>query len=170
MAAKIWRVLTKPWLGELLADVRLCRAACAFVGVVGLGSFFGISLMPCPFRGVTGLPCPGCGMTRGFLCALEGKWGLALEYHPFAPFFMLVSLLVCLASVLPGGARIRLSNAVGRFERAIALPALFLLLFTFYGLLRIGYFCFDSHRSPMPHARVLFSARVLENNKQSKQQ
>jgi len=162
MGSKLWRVLTKPWLGGLLADVRLCRAACAFAAVVGVGSFLGISLMPCPFRWVTGLPCPGCGMTRAFLSLLQGQWSIALHYHLFAPFFMLIGLLVVFASIIPATARMKLSNAISLFEGATALPALFLLLFAIYGLIRIGYFCFDGPRSTPSPVRALMSARALE--------
>jgi len=38
--------------------------------------------IPCPIKLLTGLSCPGCGLTRAWLCALQGDLAGALAYHP----------------------------------------------------------------------------------------
>jgi hypothetical protein len=38
--------------------------------------------MVCPLRILTGWDCPGCGLTRGAVCVLTGRWGMALSYNP----------------------------------------------------------------------------------------
>lgn len=37
----------------------------------------------CPLRMIFGIPCPGCGITRAFLLALQGRFHEATEMHLF---------------------------------------------------------------------------------------
>jgi hypothetical protein len=36
----------------------------------------------CPVRILTGWNCPGCGLTRGSVCVLTGRWRMAFSYNP----------------------------------------------------------------------------------------
>lgn len=38
--------------------------------------------IPCLFQWLLHIPCPGCGMTRAYLCLLQGDVGGAFGYHP----------------------------------------------------------------------------------------
>jgi len=136
----IWESVTRPWLGALLRQASLCRAAVVGVVVLILGHLAGLSLMTCPFLALTHLPCPGCGMTRSFVALSSGDWGSVVRLQPFAPFFALVGLLTCAAAVLPQRWREDMAARVERFERRTRLPSLVLLTFVVFGLLRIGFF------------------------------
>ena len=69
-------------------------AAAAWTFLVALAALDATRLLPfacfesappaCLFHAATGLPCPGCGMARGLLAALEGRWGASLSLHPLA--------------------------------------------------------------------------------------
>lgn len=37
--------------------------------------------VPCPFRALTDIPCLGCGMTRAYVCLLQGDLAGAFRLH-----------------------------------------------------------------------------------------
>lgn len=47
----------------------------------------------CGFRALTGQDCPGCGLTRGFVLLVRGRWGDAGRMNPMAPALFLLTLL-----------------------------------------------------------------------------
>lgn len=145
--------LLRPWLAPLMRQRVLCRIMFAAVLGVGGASWLGWSLWPCPFAQVTGLPCHGCGMTRAFLAMLRGEWGAVMRLHPFAPFFALVGGVCSVVSFLPGGLAERLAGKIEIFERKTKLPALVLIFFACFGLLRmLGLW----YLPPMPQAKGIF--------------
>ena len=42
----------------------------------------------CPLRFFLGIPCPFCGMTRAFLCVLEGDLAKSFYFHPLWPIVL----------------------------------------------------------------------------------
>ena len=36
----------------------------------------------CTFRNLTGLSCPGCGLTRSFICLMDGDFPAAWQFNP----------------------------------------------------------------------------------------
>ena len=42
----------------------------------------------CPLRFFFGIPCPFCGMTRAFLCVLEGDLAKSFYFHPLWPIVL----------------------------------------------------------------------------------
>ena len=42
----------------------------------------------CPLRFFLGIPCPFCGMTRAFLCVLEGDFAKSFYFHPLWPIVL----------------------------------------------------------------------------------
>jgi hypothetical protein len=50
------------------------------VAVYGIGAQLAFGTV-CPFKILTGVNCPGCGLTRGSLCVLSGRWRSALSYN-----------------------------------------------------------------------------------------
>jgi hypothetical protein len=61
----------------------------AYSSLVGLATWIDrtrpdATLTFCMFRRVTHYPCPGCGTTRMFLAAAQGRWGEAAVYNPLA--------------------------------------------------------------------------------------
>ncbi len=101
----------------LIRDVRLGRAMVAGGALYGILSFTGILRYSCPWHALTGLPCPGCGMTRGALALLEGDWKSSLRHNSLTGVMLVFWVVVGIGVVLPGPARERFSEAVGRFER-----------------------------------------------------
>lgn len=151
------RHLLSPWLAPLMRQRLLCRLMLAAVLLLGAGSLKGWHLWSCPFAELTGLPCPGCGMTRAFLAMARGDWSSALRLHPFAPFFALVGLICSVVSLLPEGLARRISDQTERLERKTKLPAIVLIIFAFFGLLRmLGIWYQPPMPEPMkPYKRVL---------------
>jgi hypothetical protein len=49
-------------------------------------------LVLCPLRAVTGIPCPSCGLTRALAHLERGHLGLALQFHPFSPLLLVLTL------------------------------------------------------------------------------
>jgi hypothetical protein len=46
----------------------------------------------CAYRQLVGIGCPGCGMTRGFISLMRGRWQQAWTYNPgvYLLFFLVV--------------------------------------------------------------------------------
>jgi len=154
--------LREPWLSTLLSHRRLCAWIVIGTAILGTASLMGVSLWPCAFRSVTGLPCPGCGVTRGLLALLDGRFADAVALHPFVPLFALAWLLPFLVVVLPGPARRVLINAAQWVERKTALPGILLILFAVYGLTRMAATCFDHRDAEIP--------KIFQRTIQPKQQ
>ena len=171
MATKLWRALTKPWLGAMLEDVRLCRVVVIVCAVLGVGHMLGYSLWPCVFAKTTGLPCPGCGMTRAIAALLHGKWKEALRFHPMSPAFLVLGIMLVVSAVLDKTRRVRLAERVTAFERRTGCPTIILVLTMIYGLLRMGGICSNSAlvKEP-PLMRAWFQERMERGSPASTQQ
>ena len=136
-------LLLKPWMAPLMRQRALCRWTLVTVLVLFVGSLMSWSLWPCPFAELMELPCPGCGMTRAMMAMLRGDWWLVMRLHPFAPFFALTGGFCGLVSLMPRDIAGRVAAKVEVFERRTRLPALVLLLFACFGLLRMGGFWYQ---------------------------
>ncbi|MBE2282585.1 MAG: DUF2752 domain-containing protein [Prosthecobacter sp.] len=144
-----------PWLAPLIRQRGLCRIL--FVAMTGLlvTAALGFSWWQCPFAAVTGLPCHGCGMTRAFVALSRGDWRDMLLLHPFAPFFALVGALTSVSTLLPASKCEHLARRIEAFERKTRLPAVILVVFACFGLLRmLGFW----YLPPMTEARGLFKS------------
>jgi hypothetical protein len=78
-------------------DVRPLRVAgAAMLAVAVLTPPIPVRSVPyqCPLRAATGIPCPFCGMTRGVIEAVHGRFVDAFLYNPGA--LMIVALAVAL--------------------------------------------------------------------------
>lgn len=133
--------LFTPWLAPLLRQVVLCRGLTVTMAVLGAFHLLGFSLWPCLFANVTGIPCPGCGMTRATGALLRGEWSAAVRFHPFAPGFLLLALMVAFVAVAPRKLRNGVVLIIERIEVKTRAPTLFLLAAVIYGLLRMGGLC-----------------------------
>lgn len=135
---RLWRAITVPWFSSLLEQTAMSRAMLATVALLGGAHLMGWSLWPCFFANTTGLPCPGCGMTRATAALLKGQWGLALQYHPFSPGFMVMAAFLTWAALAPKAWRDPVNQRVKAFERRTCLPLLFLVCTFIYGLIRMA--------------------------------
>jgi len=83
----------------LLASLAALRAAATTTP--GAVLFAGHELRwACPFKLWLGADCPGCGMTRGVVLALGGRWEEALALNPGGPLLVLGALLFGAALLL----------------------------------------------------------------------
>lgn len=131
------RLLLKPWLAPLMRQRAMCRALMLAFLVLGFGAWMGWTLWPCTFAEVTGLPCPGCGLTRATSALLHGDWRSSWQFHPFAGFFVLVSIFVAAGALMPPPQVAGLSARVEIFEQRTKLPAIILVALVCFGLLRM---------------------------------
>jgi len=66
-------------------------AACIAFGILYCLLLRGrLPQVPCFFSSVVGIYCPGCGGTRAVMALLEGKFLLAVWYHPLVPYLAVV--------------------------------------------------------------------------------
>lgn len=127
----------------------MCRVLVS-VAVLLLGAHLaGISLWPCWFARLTGRPCPGCGMTRAITALLRGDWASMTAFHPFAPFFLCVAVLVFLCAMLPASFAGKIARGTEVIEQRTAIPALTMLLFLCFGLLRMAGLCDNEARDQL---------------------
>ncbi len=120
----------------LIEDRRLGWAMVIGGAVYAVLSLPGWNIFPCPFKTVTTLPCPGCGMTRACHAALQGDWASMLRLNPFGPLFAVFWGLVGIGLVLPGRARRRYVEGLGRIELFTRWPAWILSAMLLYTLTR----------------------------------
>ena len=85
----------------MLNHTSLARLFLIGLGAIGLYTAMseispaGVTLIPCIFHSVIDIPCPGCGMTRACIAFVQGKFGVAWNYHPFS--FFVVGLAIAAA-------------------------------------------------------------------------
>ncbi len=129
-------------LPPLIAAVLRERPICIGFLIAGLlliaSQTLGLRIYACPFHLSTGLPCPGCGLTRGTLALVQGRWQESWRYHPFSPLVPIGGVLLILSLLLPEPRRQRLLAAVEMVERKTALAYLILAALMIFGLWRMG--------------------------------
>ena len=77
-----------------------------FVLIGALAVHFTLSLLglpgwQCAFLKVTGIPCPGCGLTRACMLLAQGDVRGAINFHAFAPIFLLLIVVLIVGTLLP---------------------------------------------------------------------
>lgn len=85
------------------------------------------------------VPCPGCGLSRACAAVIRGDWAQAMRLHAFAPLFLAVILLFCMAACLPRRSRLNLTARIERMERQTAFPTLLLIMLVLYWFVRLLY-------------------------------
>ena len=65
----------------------------------------------CPLRFFFGIPCPFCGMTRAFLCVLEGDLAKSFYFHPLWP--IVLGIIIIFSSL-----EIPASSLIGQMDRS----------------------------------------------------
>ena len=78
----------------------------------------------CPLLFFFGIPCPFCGMTRAFLCVLNGNIPESFYFHPLWPVVLLIMVIFVLCKMK----MIHLSDKVMN-NGAFIIGLLFLLCF-----------------------------------------
>jgi hypothetical protein len=143
---QFWKTLTAPWLARLLRERVMCRVLVVVAAILLVAHRYGITLWPCMFARLTGRPCPGCGLTRAMVALAQGDWAAVMIYQPFAPFFGCVGVLVLLCALLPATSGEKIAGGIDIIERRTAIPALAMIFFLCFGLLRMAGLCHNQHR------------------------
>ncbi len=103
----------------------------------GLLMFLGLPSWQCPIRDGLGLPCPGCGLSRATAALFHGDWRTSLNYHAFAPLFLVAFLVIAGATFLPSSPRHRLIEWISWIECRTGITAILLIIFVLYWLARL---------------------------------
>ncbi len=91
----------------------------------------------CAFFRLTGVPCPGCGLTRACLLFLEGKVQASIEFHAFAPIFVVLIGMLILCTLLPSTLTEPLINKTEKLERQTGITIIILGGLILYWLARL---------------------------------
>jgi hypothetical protein len=100
------------------------------LGIVrSLSSFAGsptelsrFSPLICPFQFFTGMDCPTCGLTRSTLCAWNGDFSQAFEYHFLGPILFVIATLTWFLFIV--GRQALLLHLLNRIKTLKASPSL----------------------------------------------
>jgi hypothetical protein len=85
----------------ILANRSLCAALAGLAVLLVGAQVLHISLWKCPCWVVFHIPCPGCGLTRAMQALVCGNPGLAWQFHPLAPVFLLTGVLLLARLAMP---------------------------------------------------------------------
>ena len=133
-------MLPQTELAPISSILRDRRFALVFAGGVGLQIGLGaMRLHPwqCPIFSSTGIPCPGCGLTRAMVLLLQGQWRASIQYHAFAPIFLILGVATLVALLLPASISRPLLHKVEAQERQTKLTVIILTGLILYWLARL---------------------------------
>lgn len=138
------RIWYAPTLSGLIANRREGLILAGAAGV-HLGLYMaGLPAWACPVRAATGIPCPGCGLTTATGQLLHGEFVASFQTHAFAPVFLVGSVLLMVATLLPGRYHKRAMEAISRFESRTGILSWVLSGLVFYwGARLIGFIPFN---------------------------
>lgn len=91
----------------------------------------------CAFLQVTGLPCPGCGLTRACLLLLKGDVGESVQFHAFAPIFVVFVAILIICMLLPRAVTKPFIDKAERLERQTGITLIILVGLILYWLTRL---------------------------------
>jgi hypothetical protein len=112
-------------------------------GALGLHIVFSLLRLPiweCPLFRLLNIPCPGCGLTRACMLLLRGDFYASLEFHAFAPIFIVLILLTIICAFLPGSITDPLIRKAEALERQTGVTIIILGGLILYWLARLVLF------------------------------
>lgn len=124
-------------LSPLLANKPICLSVAGSLGVHLTLVSLDLPSWSCPLRQGLNIPCPGCGLSRAIALLLKGNWQQSLKVHAFAPFALIVMVLIVLAAVLPPVYSRQLANACQKLEAKIPIFSYLLITAIAYWLIRL---------------------------------
>jgi len=133
-------MLPQTELAPISSILRHRKFALVFAGGVGLQiglSAFRLHPWQCPIFSSTGIPCPGCGLTRAMVLLLQGQWRASIQYHAFAPIFLLLGVATLVALLLPPSISGPLVFKAETLERQTKLTVIILTGLILYWLARL---------------------------------
>lgn len=122
-----------PILESRITSLAIVGAAILHTGLVILD----LPSWPCPVRHSLGIPCPGCGLSRAITALLHRDWETSLNFHAFAPFFLLALMLMACVILLPPPPRRWIIHQVEVIEQHTGITAILLVGLVFYWLARL---------------------------------
>ncbi len=125
-----------PILAPIVQDRPLSMAIIGAATLLEILTWAGLSGWQCPILSVLGIPCPGCGLTRGIAALLHGEWQQGLTLHAFAPFMVLVLVLIG-SGLLHSNINQKLVTIIEIVERQTGIVAVALIGLVLYWLFRL---------------------------------
>lgn len=124
-------------IARVLRDRRFGLVMIGALGVhLGL-ALLGLPGWQCPLLRLTGVPCPGCGLTRACLLLAQGEVRAAIEFHAFAPVFLVFIAILIIGTLLPRSIAEPLIHKAETLERQTAITIIILGGLILYWLARL---------------------------------
>jgi hypothetical protein len=127
-------------ISTLLRDRKFGLILTVVAGLhIGLLSL-GLPSWDCPLFKLTGIPCPGCGLSRACLLLLRGEVRASIQFHAFAPIFLVLISVLIIGTVLPKSVAAPLIHKAETLERQSGLTIIILGGLILYWLARLLFF------------------------------
>ncbi|MBC8029170.1 MAG: DUF2752 domain-containing protein [Pyrinomonadaceae bacterium] len=133
-------MLSQTAFSPIATILRDRRFGFVLTGALGLNfALFSLGLpgWECPFFRLTGLPCPGCGLTRACTLLLKGEVQASIEFHAFAPIFVVLIAILMTSTILPRAVSEPLIHKAERLERQTGVTIIILGGLILYWLARL---------------------------------
>lgn len=135
----------RPWISKFLFTPVLAplvqdrRITLILIGVAALQVWLTAMGFPgwqCPIKSSLGISCPGCGLSSAIVLLIQGQWQTAVSVHAFAPVFLIGSLILMVATVLPERFHRDSVRWIAWWERCTGIIPLLLISIIVYWVLR----------------------------------
>ncbi|TET85393.1 MAG: DUF2752 domain-containing protein [Desulfobacteraceae bacterium] len=133
---RIYRFLFTPVLAPLVQDRRITLILMGVAALQVWLTAIGFPGWQCPIKSSLGISCPGCGLSSAIALLIQGQWQTAVSVHAFAPVFLIGSLLLMVAAVLPERLHRNSVRWIAWLERCTGIIPLLLISITVYWVLR----------------------------------
>lgn len=133
---RISKFLFTPVLAPLVQDRRITLILMGVAALQVWLTAIGFPGWQCPIKSSLGISCPGCGLSSAIVLLIQGQWQTAVSVHAFAPVFLIGSLLLMVATVLPERFHRDSVRWIAWLERCTGIIPLLLIGIIVYWVLR----------------------------------
>ena len=133
---RISKFLFTPVLAPLVQDRRITLILMGVAALQVWLTAMGFPGWQWPIKSSLGVSCPGCGLSSGIVLFIQGQWQTAVSVHAFAPVFLIGSLLLMVATMLPERLHRGYVRWITWLERCTGIIPLLLISIIVYWVLR----------------------------------